>query len=127
QEVLVEAGWQFGLRAVDCAQGFSGFVIYYLVVAVLQASQFYWARPVGGVEGVVHFFSFLDGVGFGEVEAYVVEVASVFSAGEHFFFVDGYPLGHDFFALGSQVRLAALFYFAGEDENGAHYSAYAYR
>src|SRR5580692_887855 len=124
--MLVEAGWQFGFRAVDLAQGFSGFVIHNLVVAVLQASQFYLPGPMGGVEGVVHFFSFLDGVGFGQVEAYVVEVASVFSAGEHFFFVDGYPLRHGFFALGSEVGVGVLGHFGGEDELGAYYSAYAY-
>src|SRR5271155_3795086 len=65
EKVLVELGWDGGFRAVDFAQVFAGFVICYVIVAGLEASQFYLAGPMFCVEGVVHFFSFADGVGFG--------------------------------------------------------------
>ena len=41
EEVLVEACGDGGFRAVNFAKVFAGFVIYYVIVAVLQASHFY--------------------------------------------------------------------------------------
>ena len=103
QKVFVEAGRKDDFRAVGLSVICAIHIVHDVIIAILETAQLHKSIPMPGKKRVIHFSVFTNCMRFGAIESNVVQIAQIFSARQHLFFVQPDPFFEKLLPFRSKV------------------------